>query len=112
MASSPAPACPTRWLWSLAGPSVGSRQAQGCPKCGAALLEHSPAVLQGGTARFLPFPSGVSNSEACTEEKSERSCTVLLPGASGADQPSLVLPGAGELCHGAGELPLEGRCQR
>lgn len=56
-------------------------------------------MLQGGTVCFLPFPCGDSNSEACTEKKSERDYKTLLAGACGEVQPSLVLPGVGKLCH-------------
>lgn len=75
----------------LPGPLVGIHWVQGCPEWGAALLEHSPAVLHTGTLWFLTFPCSVSSSESDTEEKPEQGCQTLLPRASGGAQPSPVL---------------------
>lgn len=74
------PSCTIWWKSTYTaslGPLVWILWVQRCPEWGAALLEHSLAVLRTGTVWILPFPCSVSSSEAGTEEKAEQGCKTL-----------------------------------
>lgn len=111
-ASSPVPACPTCWLWSLPGPFVGCRGAQSAeqPFGSTVCAARRDSLISAFSLRCQQFRS-MHRGE---KKKPEQGCKMLLPGASGAVQPSrscLEWESCVRAWSGAGELCLKDRAR-